>query len=71
MVEVYTNINWVGSSIDKRFMLRYCTHVWGNLVMWRRKKQPMFAQSSVVVEFHALTHGVCEGIWLERLLSEL
>ena len=38
---------------------------------WRNKKQQVVARSSVEAEFRALAHGVCEGIWLKRLLIEL
>ena len=31
----------------------------------------MVAQSSAEAEFQALAHGICEGIWLKRLMHEL
>ena len=31
----------------------------------------MVARSSAEAEFRALAHGMCEGIWLGRLLEEL
>lgn len=31
----------------------------------------MVARSSAEAEFRALAHGICEGMWLKRLLSEL
>ena len=45
--------------------------VGGNLVTWRSKKQSVVARSSAEAEFRAMAHGICEGIWLRRLLSEL
>ena len=44
--------------------------VWGNLVTWRSKKQ-VVARGSAEAEFRALAQGICEGIWLNKLLSEL
>ena len=38
---------------------------------WHSKKQQVVARSSAEAEFRALAHGVCEGIWLKRLLIEL
>ena len=38
---------------------------------WRRKKQSVVARSSAEAEFRSLTHGLCEGMWLKRLLEEL
>lgn len=49
----------------------YCSYVWGNLVSWRNKKQQVVARSSAEAEFRALAHGICEGMWLERLLDEI
>ena len=31
----------------------------------------MVSRSSAEAEFRAMAHGICEGIWLQRLLSEL
>ncbi|KAJ9556963.1 hypothetical protein OSB04_011577 [Centaurea solstitialis] len=50
---------------------RLCTFVWGNLVTWRSKKQSVVARSSVEDEYRAMAHGICEGMWLKRLLNEL
>ena len=38
---------------------------------WRSKKQQIIVGSSVEAEFWALAHGICEGIWLKRLLIKL
>jgi len=70
-LEVYTNADWAGSPIDRRSTSGYCSYVWGNLVTWRSKKQAVVARSSAEAEFRALAHGICEGIWLKRLLEEL
>ncbi|KAK3036184.1 hypothetical protein RJ639_030254 [Escallonia herrerae] len=71
MVEIYTDADSAGSSVDRRSTSGYCTYVWGNLVTWRSKKQPVVARSSAEAEFWALARGICEGIWLRRLLSVL
>ena len=52
-------------------MLTYCTHVWGNLVTWQNKKQFVIARSSAKAELRVMTYGICEGMWLKRLLNEL
>ncbi|RVW16157.1 Retrovirus-related Pol polyprotein from transposon RE1 [Vitis vinifera] len=43
----------------------------GNLVTWRSKKQSVVARSSVEAEFRAVAQGMCEGLWLQKLLEEL
>lgn len=35
------------------------------------KKQSVVSRSSTEAEFRALAQGICEGIWLKRLLTEL
>ncbi|KAL4378362.1 hypothetical protein GQ457_02G027480 [Hibiscus cannabinus] len=43
----------------------------GNLVTWRSKKQYVISRSSAEAEFRALAQGICEGIWLLKLLREV
>ncbi|XP_028758658.1 uncharacterized protein LOC114717616 [Neltuma alba] len=40
-IEVFTDADWAGSIVDRRSTTGYCTFVWGNLVTWRSKKQPV------------------------------
>ncbi|KAA0036818.1 Cysteine-rich RLK (RECEPTOR-like protein kinase) 8 [Cucumis melo var. makuwa] len=49
----------------------YCTFVWGNLVTWRSKKPSVVARSSAEAEYRAMSLGICEEIWLQKVLSEL
>ncbi|RVW39094.1 Retrovirus-related Pol polyprotein from transposon RE1 [Vitis vinifera] len=70
-VEVFTDADWAGSLTDQRSTTGYCSYVWGNLVTWRSKKQSVVARSSAEAEFRAMAHGICEGMWLQRILKEL
>ena len=45
--------------------------VGGNLVSWRSKKQNVVTRSSAEAEYRAIAQGVCEVIWLKKLLEEL
>ncbi|RVW55393.1 Retrovirus-related Pol polyprotein from transposon RE1 [Vitis vinifera] len=63
--------DWAGLVTDRRSTSSYCSFVWGNLVTWRSKKQSVVARSSAEAEFRAMAQGICEGIWLNRLLEEL
>ena len=38
---------------------------------WRSKKQSMVARSNAKAEFQAIIQGICEVIWLERLMEDL
>ncbi|CAL9023670.1 unnamed protein product [Prunus brigantina] len=70
-VEGYTDADWVGSATDRRSTSGYFTFVGGNLVTWRNKKQKVVSQSSAEAEYRGMAHGVCELLWLRRLLRDL
>jgi len=70
-IEVYTDADWAGSVTDRRSSSGYCTFLWGNLVTWRSKKQNVVARSSAEAEFRSMAQGVCEILWLKRVLEEL
>ncbi|KAE8700051.1 Pentatricopeptide repeat (PPR) superfamily protein [Hibiscus syriacus] len=52
-----TDADWGGSSTDRRSTTGYCSFVWGNLVTWRSKKQPVVSRSSAEAEFRAMAQG--------------
>ncbi|CAL8167789.1 unnamed protein product [Prunus armeniaca] len=51
--------------------LGYFTFVGGNLVTWRSKKQNVVALSSAEAKFRGMTKGICELLWLRKLLTKL
>ncbi|XP_031247582.1 uncharacterized protein LOC116105275 [Pistacia vera] len=59
-VKICTDADWAGSITDRRSTSGYCTFIWGNLVTWRSKKQPVVARSSAEAEFRAMTQGIYE-----------
>ena len=70
-IEIYTDASWAGELTERRSTTGYCSYVWGNLVTWRSKKQSVVSRSSAELEYQALALGICEGMWLQRLLREL
>ncbi|XP_024039345.1 uncharacterized protein LOC112097978 [Citrus clementina] len=70
-IEAYTDADWAGSVIDRKSTSGYCTFVWGSLITWRSKKQSVVARSSAEAEHRTMAHGVCEMLWLKRVLDEL
>ncbi|CAL8160383.1 unnamed protein product [Prunus armeniaca] len=67
----YTDVDWAGSITDRRSTSGYFTFVGGNLVTWWSKKQNVVSRSSVEAEYRGIAHGVCELLWIRRLLTEL
>ena len=65
----YTDANWTGNISDKKSTSGYFTFVRGNLVTWRSKKQKVIALSSAEAEFQGMAKGLCELLWLRRLLT--
>ena len=57
--------------MNRRSTSGYCSFIGGNLVTWQSKKQSVVARSSVEAEFRVVAHGICEIMWIRRLLEEL
>lgn len=70
-LSVFTDADWAGSLTDRRSTSGYCSFIWGNIVTWRSKKQSVVARSSAEAELRAMCNGICDGIWLLRMLKEL
>ncbi|KAK8710039.1 hypothetical protein V6N13_145383 [Hibiscus sabdariffa] len=70
-VKLYTDSSWAGSLTHRRSTSGYCSFLWGNMVTWRSKKQAVISRSSAEAEFRALAQGICEGIWLLKLLKDI
>lgn len=70
-IEIYSDVDWARSVTDCRYTSGYCTYVRWTLVTWRSKKQLVVARSNAEADHRAMAHGLCEGMWLKRLLNEL
>ncbi|RVW83709.1 Retrovirus-related Pol polyprotein from transposon TNT 1-94 [Vitis vinifera] len=66
----YTDADWAENISDRKSTSGYFTFVGVNLVTWRSKKQKV-ALSSAEAEFRGIVKGICELIWLKRLLIEI
>ena len=71
ILEAYTDADYAGSLDDRRSTSRYYTHLGGNLVTWRSKKQNVLARSSAESEFRYMATGICKLLWLKIILDDL
>lgn len=70
-IDGYTDADWAGNVSDRKSTSGYFTFVGGNLVTWRSKKQKVVALSSAEAEFRGMAKGLCELLWLRRLMTEI
>ncbi|KAI5339910.1 hypothetical protein L3X38_019183 [Prunus dulcis] len=69
----YTDVDWAGSITNRRFTFFYFTFVEGNLITWqgKKKEKKVVSRSSTEAEYRGMAQGVCELLWIRRLLTEL
>ena len=70
-VEAYIDADYAGSLTDRRSTTGYRTLIGGNLVTWRSKKQAVVSRSSAESEFRAMAQGMCELLWIKKILEDL
>lgn len=70
-IDGFTNVDWAGDVKDRKSTSGYFTFVDRNPVTWKSKKQEVVALSSAETEFHGIAKGLCELLWLKKLLIEL
>ena len=70
-IEIYTDVDYGESIIDRRSTSGYCMFLGGNLVTWRSKKQDVVARSSAEVEYRAVSYGIQEVTWVRKILKDL
>lgn len=71
MLYQYTDADWVRNVDDRKSTLGYFTFVRGNSITWKSKKEKVVSLSSVEAEFRGMTNGLCELLWLKRLLTKI
>ncbi|RDX72244.1 Copia protein, partial [Mucuna pruriens] len=70
-LEIYTDVDHVGSVTDRRYTLGYYLFLGGNLVTWQSKKKNVIAWSRVELDFQVMAYGICEGLWIKIILDDL
>jgi hypothetical protein len=65
-----TDADCIGNANNRRSTAGYFIFV-GDLITWRSKRQNVVPLSSAEAEFRGMTKGICELLWLRKLLFEL
>ena len=60
----YTDVDWAGSTMNKRSTSRCCFSLGSGVVSWFSRKQKSVALSSAEAEYIAASMVTCEAIWL-------
>ena len=67
----YSNSDFAGDMDDRKSTLGYVFLMGSSIISWGSLKQKTVALSSCEAEYIAATTAACQGIWLNRLISEL
>ena len=66
-----TDSDFANNEAARKSVSGHCFFLFGCLVSWRSKLQPLTATSTHEAELIALTFAADEGVWLRRMLTEV
>lgn len=67
----YIDVNWAGSTTEKRSTSGCCFSLGSGVVSWFNKKKNYMALTLVEVKYIAASMATCESLWLWKLLVAL
>lgn len=67
----YSDSNLAGNVEDRKSTIEVAFYLNESLITWLSQKQKCVALSSCEAEFMAATAAVCQGVWLNNLLSQI
>ena len=70
-VKIFTDSDYASSLDDSRSTSGYRSFLGNSLITWSTKKQREVSLSSAEAELRALKKGVCEGMWIKDILTDL
>jgi hypothetical protein len=71
MLHGFTDLDWMGNTVDQKSSSRYCFSLGSTMISWSNKKQGSVAQSTIEAEYIATSAAGREAVWLRKLLSDL
>ncbi|KAL0386161.1 UNVERIFIED_CONTAM: Retrovirus-related Pol polyprotein from transposon RE1 [Sesamum radiatum] len=66
----FCDADWSSFVDSRRSLTGYCIFLGGALILWKTKKQPTVARSTVEAEYRSLGATVCELEWISFLLKD-
>jgi hypothetical protein len=67
----YADADWANDIEDRKPITGYVLKVFGSTVSWTTRKQSTVSLSSTEAEFIALSHAVCEAIWIMNIMEDI
>ena len=68
-VDGYVDLDWEGSSIDRKSTSGCCFSMGSGVISWFSRKQSYVALSTSEAEYVTACLASCEAVWLRKLLS--
>ena len=70
-LELYSDADWGNDLDDRRSVSGYVSIIAGGAATYSSKKQATVAQATHKAKYMALSHTLCENIWLRTFFSEM
>nr|GEU34199.1 ribonuclease H-like domain-containing protein [Tanacetum cinerariifolium] len=70
-LSAYTDSDWAGCPVTRRFTSGYCVFLGDNLLLWSAKRQITLSRSSAEAEYRGVANVVAETAWIRNFLCEL
>jgi hypothetical protein len=71
MVSVFSDVDWVGCTDDRKSTSGFAVFLEPNLISWSAKKQKTISRSSTKAEYKSMVDATIEVMWIQSVLHEL
>jgi hypothetical protein len=71
MVSVFSDVDWVGCTDDRKSTGGFVVFLEPNLISWSAKKQKTISRSSTEAEYKSMVDATIEFMWIQSVLREL